>query len=258
MVDFAALTVRQNEQALANIPKHLLKYAGQKLGSENVEREDLLIPRLSIAQSLSPELKKTNEAYIPELKLGDVFNTVTHEIYGDESIELTVIPLSFYKNYITFKKGGGVEKMYDHKSQVPPADLQFTENAAKESVKPLCTEFRNFLILKLSENARPAMMCVSFKSSGTKQAKQWNSYIDATKLPAFARTYRLSVVEKVDGQNSWYQFVVTPDVFAPEEFFNEAKAYFDQITKEGFKVDTSGLDEDESNGQTIDQEAPGF
>jgi hypothetical protein len=238
---------------LANIPDHLKAFVGQRLGSENVEQDDLLIPRLCVAQSLSPQLKKSNEAYIPGLQLGDIFNSVTGEVYGND--EVTVIPLFFFKNYITFKKGGGVEAMYAHANDVPRGELNFS-TVNGESVPPKTTEFKNRMCLIVRPNERPSPIVVSFKSSGIKAAKKWNSLINSTNLPAFARTYKLVVAEKQDGQNSWYVFNVLPDIFVPADFFNQAKEYFDQLSAGGYKVDTSGLDTEEREAGSDD--GPGF
>ena len=87
----ANLATKENDQ-LATLPEHLRSEFGNKAGKENVGREDMLIPRLAIAQSLSPQLKKSNEAYIPDLEPGQFFNSVNGEVYGDQ---VQIIPLSF-------------------------------------------------------------------------------------------------------------------------------------------------------------------
>src|SRR5271155_4629731 len=106
-----------NKGSLATIPEHLRADVGNRDGKDNVGQGDLLIPRLSLAQSMTPELKRTNENYNPDLEEGQFFNSVTGEIYGDS---VTVIPLHFFKQYIQFAEDRSIVKIYDN-GEVPPA-----------------------------------------------------------------------------------------------------------------------------------------
>ena len=240
---FGSSTIKQFDP---NIPEYLRDQVGNQAGSEDVGRDDVLIPRLALAQDgMSPQLKKAHESYIPGLQAGDLFNSVTGEIYG---AKVQVVPLVFFKNFIEFvpiSAGGGVKQMYNSMEEVPPEKLQFTRNEKNESVSPDVTEFKNRLSLLLHADGRqPELIVVSFKASGLKAAKKWNSLIKATNLPAFARSYILSVVNKVKGQQTWFGLDVMPDVFVPAYFFAQAKAHFDNLGRGGYKVDTTGLESD--------------
>lgn len=229
-----------------NIPEYLREMVGNREGNEEVGRDDVLIPRLALAQDgMSPQLKKAHESYIPGLEAGDLFNSLTGEIYG---AAVLVVPLIFFKNYIEFvpiSAGGGVKAMYNSLTEIPQEKMQFTRNEKGETVSPDVTEFKNRLSLLLHADGRkPELIVVSFKSSGLKAAKKWNSLIQSTNLPAFARSYKLSVVTKVKGQQTWFGLDVMPDVFVPAHFFAAAKAHFDNLSEGGYKVDTSGLEGD--------------
>ena len=227
----------QQSEELVRIPAHLHKYVGDRSGKEAVEKDDLLIPRLAVAQEgNTPQLKKTNELFIPGLEAGQLFNTVTSEIYGSE---VTVIPLFFFKNYIEFipmDEGGGVKAMYENKAEVPPADLKWTDGP------PKVTEFKNRMCLVKNKQGRLEPIVVGFKSTGLKFARKWNSLIQLVNLPAFAREYNLKVVQMSKGALSWFGINPFPAGFVHERLFAEAKGYFDSLQEQGYKVDTTGID----------------
>jgi hypothetical protein len=240
------------DQALAeNVPSYLAAHRGNKAGRDNMDADDIIVPRLSIAQEgMTAQMKKSSESYLPDLNAGDFFNTVTNEIYGKK---VHVVPILFFKNYIKFAKEGGIEAMFNHVSEVPKGALDF-----KGGVPPEVTEFKNRLCLLVKENFKPTPIVVSFKSTGLKFAKQWNSLIQATNLPAFARSYELNTFERKRGTQSWFLCQVKPHVFVPESFFSGAELTFKQFEKMGFKVDTSGLDTDESGSAStaVDEDIP--
>lgn len=230
----------------SDVPEYLREQVGNTEGSENVGQDDQLIPRLAIAQmGQSPQTKKASELYIPGLQDGQFFNTLTNEIYGEEVV---VVPILFFKNFIEFKSmddGGGVIAMYNNAGEVPPAKLAF-----QGGNKPAVTEFKNRLCLLLREGYKPELIVVSFKSSGLKAAKKWNSLIKGTNLPAYARTYTLKTVPKQKGQQSWHVADVFPGQFVPQAFFNQAKEYFDNLSEGGYKVDVTGLEDTETSEET--------
>jgi hypothetical protein len=59
---------------------------------------------------------------------------------------------------------------------------------------------------------------------------------------------------KSEGSKSWYVKTVAPLGFTPENIFKDAKAYFDQLSQGGYKVDTSGMEPEEAD-TSFDQTA---
>lgn len=250
------LATRNQAGSLAVVPDHLKQYVGQEDAEQNVGNKDILIPRLAVAQAgMSPQLKKNHELYIPELEEGDLFNTVTSEIYGKTA---TVIPLFFSKNYIQFA-GGGVLKvvaMYNNADEVPEGGLEWGEEDGKR-IPPAVTEFKNRMCLIQTENGFWQPIVVSFKKGENKFSDQWNSQIKfarlADRLPCFAHTYTVTSKTKTDGNKSWYVKVVSPSGFTPDSIFTQAREYFEQLSKGGYTVDTTGI---EPEGET--QEGTNF
>ncbi len=52
-------------------------------GMENVGASDVLMPFLGIVQALSPQVEKGHAKFIEGAEVGDLYNTVTNELYGD-------------------------------------------------------------------------------------------------------------------------------------------------------------------------------
>jgi hypothetical protein len=230
--------------SLASLPEHLRAVAGVRDGKENVGMEDLLIPRLCVCNSLSPQRQKAHESYIKGLEEGNLFNSLTGQNYGDR---VKVIPLFFFKNYIKFKDikdGGGVLAQYAGRDEVPDEELSWNNPTGK----PLTTEFKNRMCMIDVGEGNWQPIVVSFKSTGMKDAKKWNSLINMIPLPAYAREYALVSSARSKNNNNYFGIAVQPDAFVSKEVLDSAKALFDSLQSRGFKVDDSGLDRDEAAG----------
>ena len=55
--------------------------ADSGMGFEEVDKDDFQIPFVRILQALSPQLKKSDASYIEGASQGDIFNTVTHQVW---------------------------------------------------------------------------------------------------------------------------------------------------------------------------------
>lgn len=236
----------ETKGSLAVVPAHLKQFVGMTDSEREVGREDMLIPRLGVAQAgMSPQLKKQSELYIADLEEGDLFNTVTNEIYGKTA---RVVPLFFFKNYIEFAPNmGGVLGQYTT-DDVPKDGLVWGRDEVDNSpVPPRVTEFKNRMcLIDTATGYQPIV--VSFKKGEVKFSDQWNSLIKFSRmnngLPAFGSSYMVTSKLKTKGQQSWYVKTVALEGFTEEATFNSAKAYFDQLQNGGYQVDTTGIEND--------------
>lgn len=88
MADKQVNVKSNSEVATGDISADLIiKSAGR--GLENVTNDDITIPRLAIVQAGSPQRKKKDEKYIEGAEEGNIFNTVTNQLFSDSII---VIP----------------------------------------------------------------------------------------------------------------------------------------------------------------------
>lgn len=123
-----------NAASVATEMPDFLKNQGG-LGNEGVNAEDLVIPRLGIIQSTSPELDADDlSKYIPGCKLGQIFNTLTRELFDN----IAVVDCYFRKEFVVFVKrtaGGGFRGAYPTQGEAvgaveasdKPQDMEIVE-----------------------------------------------------------------------------------------------------------------------------------
>lgn len=239
---------------IEEVPEFLRSEIGHYTGMEKVEQSDILLPRLGLCQALSPQKRKSNSAYIESLQEGQLFNTVTQEIYGEE---LDIIPLFFFKNRIKFfplDEGGGID--CQSKNAIDGGRINRLCSACQYSVwgngvrdgdgankPPLCTIYHNFMSF-IPADMTP--IAISYKASGLKLSKQLLAQQRLARLPMFAKYYHISVVTMKDGDNEWFEKKITPSKFVDKMMFEEMERQFQALKEMDISVDITG----ESEGDT--------
>lgn len=180
-----ALATSQAPGALAPAPDYLKK--GDNRGLEGTKQSDLNIPRLALAQALSPQVTDGDPNRIPDLKVGDLFNSVTGQIYGREVFVqiLRKMPLRAMEFY-PIDDGGGVK---DPDVPLDDARLKWGNSGNKKEDKPKATLFRDFIAVILPTRE---MISLSFKSSGLTTAKTLWGLVVMRNRAVFAGRYRIS------------------------------------------------------------------
>jgi hypothetical protein len=167
--------------------------AGDTRGTEHITKDDIQMPRLGLAQGLSPQVQDGDPKRIPDLKVGMLFNNLTNEIIP-APVEFTVIRADRprYVEFIPREQGGGIRDF-----DVPAHDprTQFTRDAQGKSVNPVATKFYDFIILMLPVNGVDPgsnLIALSFKSTGLKVARQLNGLLKMRNAPSFACKFKLT------------------------------------------------------------------
>lgn len=191
-------------------------------GTEHIGKDDIRIPRLSIAQGLSPQLKRNDPKYIDGLRVGDLFNDLTGQIYQ-------ALPIPFYivradpPRWVEFKpreEGGGIVD-----PNVPPDDprCQWTTNEKNERQKPIATMFYDYIILLWPSRE---MIALSLKSSGIKHAKNLNGLIKLRNAPLWSGRYTVDVKEEPSPNGPFPNFVLKNSGFVDTK---EDAAYLKEV-----------------------------
>lgn len=129
-----------------------------KTGTEDIGRDDLRLPRLVIAQGLSTQLIEGDSNYIKDLKMFDLFNDLTGEIYGRGPIRF--IPCRRDVVRIEFDPEDGT-KVLDRNV---PANNQRLEWDGDQP--PKATRFTEFVALLIHEAPRkPEPIVISIKET---------------------------------------------------------------------------------------------
>lgn len=225
------------------VPAYLRKDGGR--GNEGVEQEDLLIPRLGIVQALSPERKKADAKYIEGIEEGCIFNSVTRENYGPETLVCPVFYRKTWNLWKDRKKGGGFGGSYE------------TEQAAIEE-RAMRNDSDDWEILDTPEHfvlvvgadGTTSEAMISMPRTKAKISRQWNTQIRIAtggNMDRFAFVYKLKGVEETnkDGE-SYYNWAVEPAGYAPETVYKTAEGVYDLIKAGAIRTQPEGEETTES------------
>ncbi len=147
------------------------------LGNESIGRNDILMPRIGLAQKMSPEIDPTNASrYIEGLQFTDMYHSLTKKNLGKGPLHFVILRRDDPR-WIEFNpidQGGGIKDMNvragDHRTKFGP-----------DGEKPIATEFHDFIVLLLNgfdpKNPLDSIVALSLKSSAIKAAKHLNFLI---------------------------------------------------------------------------------
>jgi hypothetical protein len=237
---------------LKNIPRE---------GMEEMDREDFVLPRIAIAQTLSPAINKKKPGFISGLLAGQMYNTVTREIYGEE---IHFVAVLFSKSRIYFEdinKGGGIicqsANAINGGHLCPQGCDQCQHSRFVDGEAPDCNKFMNYpgFVIDQKSHDLKGMAAVSMKSTAITVAKNWNSLIRLANVPTYGKVYRVSVVEDSRDSNDFWNFKVEPIGFTPQKLIDQCKNLYESLKRQGVKVDLSdAADEtDFSHGANTNQ-----
>ena len=214
-------------------------------GFEEVTSSDLQIPFLRIIQALSPQLKKSDAAYIEGSGQGDIFNTVTDKVWdGGEGV--VVIPAFFEMKFLEFvprSQGGGFAGEL-------AADSEDVKNALRDkdtgmelllNGNELVRAAQHYIKI-VHEDGSLENAIVDMKKTQLKRSRLWLSMMMMQKhnsktLPSFANTYRLKTVEDGNDKGSWGSWSIALEGRVPSlEAYKEAKELHGSISRGELKI----------------------
>lgn len=229
----ADITKKSNTD-VSNILDDILETAGEGV---DYETSELQIPFIRVIQALSPQIKKSDAAFIKGAEQGDLFNTVTGEVWkGEEGIN--VIPCYQETKHLEFTprdQGGGFV------GELPAGDpniLKTTRQGAKETLpsgNELVKSDQHYcMVLNKDGSAQPAI--VDMKSTQLKISRRWKTQIAMQKIPdkngvmrtpaLFATIWNLKTVEESNDMGTWYNYTVEKvDLVKDKNLFIDAKNF---------------------------------
>lgn len=243
-----ALERRGGSAALAERPAWLKE--GDLRGTEKIGINDIKPPALKLAQSMSPETKRHEAAYITDLREGEFFNSITKEIYGEGPMEIVIVQ-SLGHRHIEFAprdEGGGVLDF-----NVPDGDprTEFTTKVVDEKevrMKPRATKYYDYLVFVVFEGRAPELMTLSFKSTQLKKAINLNTILAGLKMPSFAVKFTATAVPEKRGNDSFYGWKLDLAGFVSEAVWTEAEKTFEQFKDKAIIVSRENEGAEEASG----------
>ena len=230
--------------------------------------EELQLPFLKLAQSLSPELDKNDAKYIEGLGAGEMFNSLTSEVYK----EADVIPCytkTAYKEWVPLAKGGGFVGELDPTDKVIKTASRVQEGGRTMDLLPNGNELvisdDYYCLIVKEEDYEPIVL--SMTSTQRKVAKRWRTMIAMNKarnpktgtlqiIPIYSTIWKLSSVQEVNKNNQKYANYsvakIGPIPGEKRELFEEAKSFRQSVMACEVKV-VEEQAKPEGSSQTDDQ-----
>lgn len=240
---------------------------GDTTGTEGITSDDIRLPRLAIAQGLSPQVTPGDSAYMEDLKLFQMFNDFSKVIYGNGP--LFFIPVRRDVRRIEFKprsEGGGVIDM-----NVSPNDPRtlWTNDGEGKRVPPKATKFNEFVVLlldtKTGQVSEPIVLSIKDTNKWNRRAAtDLNGFIKmhASKgkksVPIYGVIYTIeSKPEKNDSGTFGVPVIKQYNFVMDQEMFKNAAAFAKSLEGKNIQVEREpgeedpGFDPNEIEGQTV-------
>jgi|TARA_R110002020_G_scaffold49493_7_gene140806 hypothetical protein len=208
-------------------------------GFEEVTSSDIQIPFLRLIQALSPQLKKSDPAFIEGASSGDIFNTVTKKTWDGEK-GVVVIPVFFQLKLLEFiprSQGGGFVSELSPTSDDVRKAVRDQDSGLEllESGNELVRTAQHYVKIAHDDgNFENAI--IDMKKTQLKKSRQWMSIMTMQKhngktLPMFANTYRLKSVEDGNDKGSWNSWSISHEgQVSTMEAYEDAKALHSSVS----------------------------
>ena len=230
----AVVVKEQTSLALAGqVPDFLQQYGSA--GNESVGVSDIVIPRLGLVQSLSPEIDDSDPKYIEGAKAGDFFNSLTREVYP---APVPVVFVDRKKEYVLFKKrsaGGGFRGSFATEADAKLAIAASGEPADQMEIVETATNFG--LILDESNNVRSEIV-IPMTSTKLKVDRQINSMLRLRGAARFSSIFYLESTKEKNDKGTFYNYKATIGPWVSQDLALAAKRMYDAIHSGDRKVDT--------------------
>jgi hypothetical protein len=251
------------------LPDFMKEYQGPK-GTENFGAEDVSIPRLKLAQSLTPEVKDG------DADDGDFIHNITKEIIAKAGEPIRIIPIAMSKNYILWRdrknNGGGIfaratrvvtpqgvryawdkpftefEDKIDGKTPVKYKTARFidedglnqwgTQIPNNPESGPAATEHYNYIVILPDRNYE--MIAISLSRTANRKAKDLNAMLKRGSAPAFGRVFELRSIEDSRGSDKFYNWEFKPAGYVQDpELFQQLERFYHEMKDRDINVDFS-------------------
>ena len=173
------------------------------LGMENMTGDDIALPFLNVVQDNSPEKKSNNAKFIDGIKEGDLFNTVTREVYPSPLAIVPVMTEHVYVEWVPRDQGGGFVAVHAPTSDVVmEAKKNSNGPKLKKGENDLVETFYLYAMVLADVNAEEIVtpIVIPFTSTKIKRYKQIMTRVRTFKKPVPLFAHRL-VIKSVDDTN---------------------------------------------------------
>ena len=259
------VATKKNAELSTDIMDDIMEFAGE---GASFAADEMQIPFVRVLQAMSPQLKKREADYIEGAEQGDLFNTVTKQLWKGED-GITVIPCFQtvkYLEFIPLDMGGGFQGEINATDPV----LQRTERKGAKEMLPNGNELvksDQHYSLIVDEDGMTQPVVIDMKSTQLKVSRLWKTTIAMQKIkhpktgamvlpPLFATSWKFKTVEESNDKGTWFNYAIEKIGVLENRNRNlllEAKAFRDSVVagevkaaaEEGASTPSTALKDDE-------------
>lgn len=195
----------------------------ENMGMENVKANDVLIPRLTILQQMSPQINAKRAEYIKNAQIGDICDVGTGEVFQEG---ILFLPVYYRKDYLEWApRASGKGLVAIHSS--PSILDECQRNDKNQPLLPngnLIAETAQWFGLNLTAQGRKCF--IPFAATQLKKSRRWMTLATGERLsrsdnttftpPLFYRVYSLTTAEESNNQGDWSGWRIERNMSLPE------------------------------------------
>ena len=192
-------------------------------GFENMTQDDMALPFVRILGQLSPQVTDGDAKYIEGAKPGNIYNTVTSELY-DGKKGIKVIPCYYKKDYPEWSdRGDGPGAPVATHSPGSPVIQTGKRDGSKIRLPNgnYLEETAYYYVMVENKQGGYSPALITMKSTQLSVSKKWNSMMKSVQIddgkggfdtpPMHGVVYNLQSKLQKNDKGSWYGWVVTMD-----------------------------------------------
>lgn len=211
-------------------------------GNENITTDDIIVPRLNLLQTISPELDENDARYIEGAKAGMFVNNLTMVLHPSPVV---IIPIVYRREYVIFKErkaGGGFKGSHPTEAEALKAIAESEEGQLE------CIETGVHFCFLVGANGEISEIVFTMTSTKLKASRKLNSLVRLREKDRFAGTYKIVSVPDENIHGKFHTIDVVNDGWATEEQYKAAEEIYKAIGEGEREVDHS-----EAKGETGDE-----
>jgi hypothetical protein len=233
------------------------------IGRESMSVQDMALPYYTLLQSLSPQVKKSSPTRIDGAEEGDIYNTVSQELFAGEE-GLVVIPCAFQKAWVEWAprdSGGGFVASHQDDTILQSCTRNEVGFDIRQDNGNLIVATFYYYVMRLKEDGGFEFGIVSMARTALKKARKWNSLLSSLQVPGpqgpfnppmFAQKFQLNAVPESNPKGDYYNWNVQfKGLVADAGTYATAKKFAESVRSGAVKVSAppsaeSSLDDDEA------------
>lgn len=241
------------KETTAGLPAVVDFDADAGAGFEDADQASYAIPFLKVLQSMSPQTKKSDGAYIKGAEEGDLYNTVTGVVVkGDEG--MTILPCHYRRSFLEWS--GPVSEGGTFVTQHNAADgdalmakTTRTDRGNELENGHILTDNREHYCLIIKDDGSFEPVLLALTSTQIKKSKKWMTLMNSIILPSgnnapmYSQLYKMTTVPETSDQFSWFGIKVEHIGSVKSQIQYEAAKKFREMVRSGSAKADMGSEE---------------